>query len=294
MTSTYLVLGGTGKTGRRITRRLVEAGLTARPGSRSPGAPAAGTSPVRFDWEDRSSWQPALEGVEGVYLVPPAFRMDYAPLLGEFAGQAVDLGVSRLVFLSARGADQGPDNHLVASERAIRQAAGDRASVTVVRPSWFMQNFTEAFFAPGLAEGTLVSPTGSGAEPFIDAEDIAAVAVAALTQDGHAGRDYDLSGPTALTMAEVADILSSRLGRPVQHVDPPLEQWQAGAVQSGIPEDYVALLGSLFTLIASGGDAHLSTGVQDALGRRPGSFQEWADRELAAPAGAQPAAAAPA
>jgi predicted AlkP superfamily phosphohydrolase/phosphomutase len=93
-------------------------------------------------------------------------------------------------------------------------------------------------------------------------------------------------------MAEVADILSSRLGRPVQHVDPPLEQWQAGAVQSGIPEDYVALLGSLFTLIASGGDAHLSTGVQDALGRRPGSFQEWADRELAAPAGAQPAAAA--
>jgi uncharacterized protein YbjT (DUF2867 family) len=206
--------------------------------------------------------------------------MDYAPLMGELAGQAVDLGVSRLVFLSARGVDQGPDNHLRAAERAIRQAAGDRAGVTVVRPSWFMQNFTEAFFAPGVAEGRLISPTGNGAEPFIDAEDIAAVAVAALTEDRHAGRDYDLSGPAALTMVEAADVLSDRLGHRVRHVDPPLEQWQAGAVQAGLPEDYAVMLGHLFTLISSGQDAHLSTGVQDALGRAATSFEEWADREL--------------
>jgi uncharacterized protein YbjT (DUF2867 family) len=235
MTSTYLVLGGTGKTGRRTTRRLVEAGLTARPGARTPAAPAPGTSPVRFDWDDRSSWGPALDGVEGAYLVPPAFRTDHAPLLGELAGQAADLGVSRLVLLSARGVDQGPDNPLRAAEQAVRAAAGDRAAVTVLRPSWFMQNFTEAFFAPGVAEGQLVSPTGDGAEPFIDAEDIAAVAVAALTEAGHGGRDYDLSGPAALTMAEAAEVLSSRLGHRVEHVDPPLEQWTAGAVQNGLP-----------------------------------------------------------
>jgi uncharacterized protein YbjT (DUF2867 family) len=206
--------------------------------------------------------------------------MDYAPLLADLAGQAADLGVSRLVFLSARGVDQGPDNHLIATERAIRQAVGDRAGVTVVRPSWFMQNFTEAFFAPGVAEGKLVSPTGEGAEPFIDAEDIAAVAVAALTEDGHAGRTYDLSGPEALTMVEVTDILSARLGRSIEYVDPPLEQWQAGAVQAGLPADYVAMLGVLFTLIASGNDAHLSSGVQDALGRPPTSFSQWAEREV--------------
>jgi uncharacterized protein YbjT (DUF2867 family) len=289
MTSTYLVLGGTGKTGRRITRRLVEAGLTARPGSRTPAPPAPGTSPVRFDWDDRSSWHPALQGVDGAYIVPPAFRMDYAPLAGELAAQAVDLGLSRLVFLSARGADQGPDNHLIAAERAIRQAAGGRAGVTVVRPSWFMQNFTEAFFAPGVGEGQLVSPTGDGAEPFIDAEDIAAVAVAALTEDHHAGRSYDLSGPAALTFAEVADVLSRQLARPVRHVDLPLEQWQAGAVQSGLPKDYVEMLAMLFSLIAAGQDAHLSTGVQDALGRPATSFQQWVDREVGRPTAAEPA-----
>jgi uncharacterized protein YbjT (DUF2867 family) len=144
-----------------------------------------------------------------------------------------------------------------------------------------MQNFTEAFFAPGVAEGQLVSPTGDGAEPFIDAEDIAAVAVAALTEAGHGGRDYDLSGPAALTMAEAAEVLSSRLGHRVEHVDPPLEQWTAGAVQNGLPADYAGMLGALFSRIASGDDAQLSSGVQDALGRPPGSFQEWADRELA-------------
>ena len=286
MTSTYLVLGGTGKTGRRITRRLVEAGLTARPGARTPAPPGSGTEPVRFDWDDRTSWQPALDGAAGVYLVPPAYRLDHAPLMGELAGQAVELGASRLVVLSARGVDQGPDNPLIAAERAVRQAAGDRAAVTVVRPAWFMQNFTEAFFVPGILEGALVAPTGDGAEPFIDAEDIAAVAAAALTEDRHAGRDYDLSGPAALTFAEVAEVLSGYVGRPVQHVDPPLEQWQAGAVQSGLPADYAGMLGALFALIAAGQDAHLSTGVQDALGRAPVSFHEFAEREagaLAAP-----------
>ena len=283
MTSTYLVLGGTGKTGRRLTRRLVEAGLTVRPGARTPAAPAPGTAPVRFDWDDRSSWAPALEGVEGAYLVPPAMRLDHAPLLGELAGKAADLGVSRLVLLSARGADQGGENPLIAAERAVRQAAGDRTGVTVVRPAWFMQNFTEAFFAPGLADGALVAPTGDGAEPFIDAEDIAAVAAAALTEDGHAGRAYDLSGPAALTFTEAADVLAGHVGRPVRHVDVPLDQWLAGAAQSGLPQDYAGMLGMLFGLIAAGQDAHLSTGVQDALGRPPTSFQEWADREVAAP-----------
>ena len=278
--TTHLVLGGTGKTGARLTRHLVTAGATARPGSRTPSAPSAGTQPVRFDWDDDSTWAAALDGAAGVYLVPPALRTDHPPLLARLAERALAAGVDRLVLLSARGVDAGPDNPLIAAERAVRAVAGDR--LTVVRPTWFMQNFTEAFFADGVASGALVAPTGDGAEPFVDADDIAAVAAAALTGDGHGGRTYELSGPAALTFAEAADVLSARLGRPVRHVDLPVEQWVAGAAANGLPADYAGMLGGLFDVIRGGHDAHTSTGVQDALGRPPTSFAAWAEREVPA------------
>jgi hypothetical protein len=216
--------------------------------------------------------------------VPPAFRTDHAPLLGELAGQAADLGVHRLVLLSARGVDQGPDNPLRAAEQAVRAAAGDRAAVTVLRPSWFMQNFTEAFFAPGVAEGQLVAPTGAGAEPFIDAEDIAAVAVAALTEDGHGGRT---------TTCPAGSAHHGRGGRgAVQPARPPgrARRPAARAVDGRRGPERPA--GRL--------RRHARGAVQpDRLRRRraavlgragrarpaAGSFQEWADRELAATAG---------
>ena len=259
--TTHLVLGGTGKTGARLTRHLVAAGATARPASRTPSAPSAGTQPVRFDWDDDSTWAAALDGVTGVYLVPPALRMDHPPLLAWFAEQALAAGAGRLVLLSARGVDAGPDNPLIAAERAVAAVAGDR--LTVVRPAWFMQNFTEAFFAAGVASGALVAPTGDGAAPFVDADDIAAVAAAALTGDGHGGRTYELSGPAALTFAEAA-------------------QWVEGAEANGLPPTYAGMLGGLFDVIRGGHDAHLSTGVQDALGRPPTSFATWAEREVPA------------
>jgi uncharacterized protein YbjT (DUF2867 family) len=278
MTDTYLVLGGTGKTGNRLTRLLVAAGATARPGSRTPAPPTTGVQPVRFDWYDDSTWAAALDGVTGVYLVPPALRMDHPPLLGRLAEQALAAGAQRLVLLSARGVDAGPDNPLIAAERAVTSVAGDR--LTVVRPTWFMQNFTESFFADGVAAGTLVAPTGDGAEPFVDVEDIAAVAAAALLDDGHGGRTYELSGPTALTFAEAAALLSARAGHEVRHVDLPVADWVAGSEANGLPPEYAGMLGALFGVIRDGHDARLSSGVQDALGRPATSLEDWAEREV--------------
>ncbi|CAA9336834.1 MAG: hypothetical protein AVDCRST_MAG07-2508 [uncultured Frankineae bacterium] len=279
--SLFLVLGGTGKTGRRVLDLLTAQGHTARAAARTPGPAADSVEPVRFDWDDPATHDPALAGASAVYVVPPALRTDHPPLIADLARRAADAGVQRLVLLSARGVDAGPDNPLRQAEAAVATAG---LPVTVVRPTWFMQNFTESFFAPGVADGAVVAPTGSGAEPFIDAADIAAVAAAALTGEVGPGA-YDLSGPQALTFAEAAAVLGGRTGRPVVHVDLPVEQWVAGAGANGVPDGYAAMLGALFGLIRDGSDAHLSDGVSRALGRPPTSFADWAAREVHPPQG---------
>jgi uncharacterized protein YbjT (DUF2867 family) len=277
--ATHLVLGGTGKTGRRLVRRLSSAGHDVRAAARTPGDPSPGVEPVRFDWDDDATWGPALTGTRGAYLIPPALRTDHPPLLGRLAEQAAAAGLERLVLLSARGVDQGPSNPLIEAERAVTAAVGDRVAVTVVRPSWFAQNATESFFRPGIEQGVMVAPTGDGAVPWIDAEDIAAVAAAALTGDGHAGRVYELSGPRALTMAETAAVLTPYAGHEVRHVDVPVEQWVQGAADNGLPQEYAQMLGGLFDVIRAGYEAPLSDGVQQALGRPATSYEDWAARE---------------
>jgi uncharacterized protein YbjT (DUF2867 family) len=263
--STFLVLGGTGKTGRRLARRLTEAGHTVRAASRS--------GDVRFDWADPATHDTALAGADGVYVVPPALRLDWGPDVAALLARAEAHGVRRAVLLGARGGQLDPSGPLAVAEAALREGG---LEWTVVRPSWFMQNFTEGLFAGGLREGVLVAPAGQGAHPFVDVEDIAAVAAAALTEDGHAGQAYDLSGPEALTFAQAAEALGAR------HVDPGLDAWRAEAVAHGLPEPYADLLGRLFGLIAAGDDAQRSDGVQRALGREPSSFAAWAEREAGA------------
>jgi len=270
--STHLILGGTGKTGRRLARRLSEADQDVRVASRS-GA-------VRFDWDDDATWDPALTGTAGVYIVPPALRLDWWPDIERLLDRARKQGVSRAVLLGVRGGQLDPAGSLAAAERAL-EASG--LEWGVVRPTWFMQNFTEAFFRPGIEQdGVVVAPTGDGAEPFVDVEDIAAVAAALLTGAAERGRAYDLSGPEALTFAQAAEHFGAR------HVDPGEAAWVAGATESGIPEDYAQLLGRLFGLIRDGHDAGLSDGVPEALGRPATSFATWAAREagdLRQPAG---------
>ncbi|MFI0913802.1 NAD(P)H-binding protein [Streptomyces abikoensis] len=273
MSETFLVLGATGKTGRRVADRLREAGKTVRAASRS--------GETRFDWQDESTWAAALDGVHAVYLVAPTVPSQAWAVVPPFVRQAVAAGVRRLVLLSARGIDAAGDEKFLTSERAVRDSG---AEWTILRPTWFAQNFSEAFFLPQILEGVLAVPTGEGKEPFIDVEDIADVAVAALTEDDHAGKVYELSGPEALTFGEAAGKIAAVLGREIRFVDLDGEAFLKGSVEAGVPEEHAGVLLGLFTAIRNGFDAHLSTGVRDALGREPRSFDAYA--RAAAGAGA--------
>ncbi len=264
-----LVLGGTGKTGRRVVRQLTAAGHTARAASRQ-GA-------LRFDWNDRGTWGPALDGADTLYLVPPALRSDYVPDVQALLEQARAAGVRGAVHLSARGADAGPAperNPLFATEQAL---AASGLQWAVVRPSWFMQNFTEGFMVP--RDGVIALPAGDGKVPFIDAEDIAAVAVAALTDPAaHHEQVYELGGPELLDHHEAAALLGAR------YEDVAPEQWQAAVQDAGMPAEYAAMLTMILGFVRDGFEARLSDGVQRALGREPGSFAAFAAREAGTPA----------
>jgi uncharacterized protein YbjT (DUF2867 family) len=260
---TILVLGGTGKTGRRIANKLTALGLPVRIGSRS--------ATPSFDWTDRSTWAPALDGVTAVYIsyypdlaLPGAYEDIQA-----FTQLAVSSGAGRLVLLSGRGEPRAE-----ASERTVRDSG---AEWTIVRCGWFMQNFSEGFLLDQVIDGVLAIPVPDVPEPFVDADDIADVAVAALTQEGHAGRLYELTGPRLLTFAQVAQELSKAAGREITSVQVTPEEYVEAAVAVGMPREEAEGLTALFTDVLDGRNAHLSDGVRQALGRPARDFADYAN-----------------
>ncbi|MFC5753091.1 NAD(P)H-binding protein [Actinomadura rugatobispora] len=271
-----LVLGGTGKTGRRVASLLRAQGTPVRAASRTAEHP--------FDWTDRGTWDKALEGARAVFIVP----FDGEALTRPFVERAVRHGVERVVLLSGRGLDDpsyvGEEAELVEphidGERAVRALTG--TAWTIVRPGWFAQNFSEGFLREAVLAGELRLPAGDGAASFVDAEDIAAVAVAALTGDGHAGRIYELSGPRALTIAEAVAEISAATGRAVRYVPLAPEEFVAELVGEGWPEADARGMATAVAAIRNGLDAHLSDGVRRALGREPRDFTEFAKAAAAA------------
>ncbi|MEU6788612.1 NmrA family NAD(P)-binding protein [Nonomuraea angiospora] len=260
---TILVLGGTGKTGRRVVDRLNALGLPVRIGSR----------PL-FDWQDRSTWPAALDGATAVYLsyVPDlAFPGAYEDVKA-FTELAVRGGVRRLVLLSGRGEPEAE-----ASERTVRESG---AEWTIVRCSWFMQNFSEGFFYDQVLEGVIALPVADVPEPFVDVNDIADVAAAALSH-GHAGRLYELTGPRLLTFAQAAEELSRVTGRKISFVRVTPEEYVIGAVKDGVPEEEAAGLAALFTGILDGRNASVADGVREALGRPARDFTGYAEAAAA-------------
>ncbi len=272
-----LVIGATGKTGRRITSRLAARGHRVRAGSRVPAPAQDGVEPIHFDWYDPATYGPALDGADRVHVIPPAGRLDHPPRVAAFFDAARASGVERVVLMTARGVDASDAIPLRQNELALQAS---RLEHTILRPSWFMQNFSEGAFAPD-AGGVVAAPAADGETPFVDAEDIADVAVAALTEDGHAGQVYELSGPEALTWAQAVEILAAQARRPLAFVDVDPEAWVAGAARAGLPADYAGMLAQLFAAVRAGVEAPLSDGVQRALGRAPGSFAAFAAREAA-------------
>jgi len=262
MEKPILVLGGTGKTGRRVTERLTKLGLEVRIGSR--------TAELPFDWENPTTWLPVLTNVKAVYITyyPDLAVPGASTVIGSFAKMAVDNGVKRLVLLSGRGEEEAQ-----LSEQALKNSGADW---TILRASWFCQNFNESFLLDMVLGGEVALPVADVAEPFVDAEDIADVAVAALTEAKHVGQLYELTGPRAITFAEATESIANASGREIRYTHLTHEQFLSILEQEEVPDDYSALLSYLFTEVLDGRNTHLTDGVQRALGREPRDFADFA------------------
>ena len=271
--SLTLVLGATGKTGSRVVNRLVSRGLPVRTAARS-GADA------HFDWDDAETYAPALHGVNRVYLLGPVMRTHFADQVSAFLDRAEAAGARHVTYLSAYGTGSA------SPETAMRRVELDllgRPGLThaILRPAWFMQNFSETFLKP--VGGAIVVPAGDGAEAFVDAEDIAAVASATLADpQAHVGAQYALTGPEALTIAEAAKIISAVSGQVIDYTDIDRGEWVAGAVAGGVPAEYGAVLRRLTETIASGRGSRPSNDIEKATGAPPTSFADFARRTAAA------------
>jgi uncharacterized protein YbjT (DUF2867 family) len=261
-----LVVGGTGKTGRRVAARLSARGFPVRVGSRSGQPP--------FDWSDQSTWTPALQGARAAYIPYPDLVIPQATkAVRAFAELAIEQAVTRLVLLTGRGEDEAQRG-----ERAV-QATG--ADVTVVRCAWFMQIFSEDFLLDSIRAGEVVLPAvDAQLDPFIDADDIADVAVAALTEPGHSGQVYELTGPRMLSFPEAIAEIAKASGRDIAYVPVSVEEYAAGAAEQGVPAELVDFLAYLFSDVL-GNNAHVTDGVQRGTGRPARDFTDYATRTAA-------------
>ncbi|MDT0319850.1 NmrA family NAD(P)-binding protein [Streptomyces millisiae] len=256
-----LVLGGTGKTGRRVARLLPG----ARVGSRT------GTPP--FDWTDRATWDPALAGTRAAYLAYyPDITVPWAAeVLGAFAERAASAGVERLVLLSARGL---PAAH--PAEQAVREAG---TGWTILRASWFCQNFSEEFPVVGVRERDelLLPAAPDTVEAFVDADDIADVAAAALTGDGLDGRTLELTSARALSLAESAAELSKATGREIRYREIPPDAYATHlTTEVGLSPEEAGMLADLFRDVLDGRNATVTDDVPRTLGRPARDFADYA------------------
>ena len=257
-----LVLGGTGKTGSRGARRLAESGRAVRIASRS--------AHPTFDWDQPATWSPWLSGASAAYITyAPDLAMPGAQdAIQAFVDSARDVGAQRLVLLSGRGEEEAQS-----CERIV-QASG--LQWTIVRASWFNQNFSEGAFAEMVRAGVITLPAGEQREPFVDADDIADVVVAALTKYGHDQQVYELTGPRLMTLADVAADLSQATGREIRYQDVPHQAFVGEIAARGAPQPVVWMLDYLFSTVLDGRNAHLGDGVRRALGREPRDFSDFA------------------
>lgn len=263
-----LILGGTGKTGRRIIDRLKARNVPLRIGSRS-------ASPA-FDWHDRSTWDAALDGVSSVYIsyYPDIAIPGAEEVVSALVDRAMQKNVRRLVLLSGRG-----EEHALATEAALQRSGADW---TILRCSWFNQNFSEGAFIDSVMAGELAVPAAEIGEPFVDADDIADAAVKVLTNDGHVGQLYELTGPRLLTFREAITEIARATGRDIAFNRVSDEQFKATLESYGLPAEVVWLLDELFVRVLDGRNEYLTDGVQRVLGRAPKDFSDYAWETAAA------------
>ncbi len=274
-----LIIGKNGKTGSRVNRLLNNRGLAVRAVSR--------TSTPSFDWEDQSTWSESLEGIQSAYVTyQPDLAVPQAEAtIRDFVSLAKSKGVKHIVLLSGRGE--------AGAQRAENVLIESGLTWNVVRASWFYQNFSESFMAEGILSGTLALPADGTVEPFVDADDIAEVVVAALTQPKLHNRLFEVTGPEALTFAQCVEQISKACGHRITYSYVPIDPYIDQLNKQGVPEDYQWLLRELFTEVFDGRNSKVMYGIEEALGRPPRNFasyaakaaqnEAWSNTDLTAP-----------
>ncbi|WP_051774786.1 NmrA family NAD(P)-binding protein [Streptomyces sp. NRRL S-237] len=277
-TPATLVIGATGTTGSRTTAHLVAAGWRVKAGSRR-AVPVPGAEPVRFDWYDPTCFGDAVAGVDSVYLVPPVGDPDPAAVMLPFLDRARAAGVRRAVLLSSSAIPEGGP----AVGQVHRALPGLFDEWAVLRPSWFMQNFTGAHaHADSIrADGVILTAAGTGRVGFVDADDIAAVAARALTDDRAPDTDLVLTGPEALSHDDIAALLTEVTGRQVVHHHLTYEAMR-DRLAAAVPPAFAAMLAAMDRSIAEGSEDRTTDTVHRLTGRPPHDFRAVAARELAA------------
>ena len=256
-----LVLGGTGKVGRRIVARLTARQVPVRIGARS-AAPA-------FDWNAPATWRGVLNGVQNVFIsyAPDLAVPGASQAVAEFTAQAAAQGVARVVLLSGRGEPEAE-----AAERLVQDGP---LPWTILRCSWFAQNFSEDFLLDPILAGEVALPVDGATEPFLDCDDIAEVATEALLDDRHAGQVYELTGPRLLTFGDAIGEIARAAERPIRFTTIPPEEFAAGLAAAGLSRDEVSLVSYLFATVLDGRNSSVRNGVERALGRPPRDFADY-------------------
>ncbi|PXX29695.1 NmrA family NAD(P)-binding protein [Arenibacter sp. ARW7G5Y1] len=266
--SNILVIGGTGKTGRKVVQGLKEAGHKVRIGSRS-------ASPA-FDWDQPKTWSGSLQGMEKVYIT---FQPDLAvpgalKAIEVLIGKAKQAGVKKVVLLSGKG-----EREAELCEQVVIHSGLD---YTIVRASWFNQNFSESFLLEPILDGFVALPRADVKVPFVDTDDIADVVVAALLKGEHNGNIYQLTGPRQLTFKEVIHEISEATGRNIAFTSITLSAYAQVMKQQGVPADYVWLIEYLFSeVLGNPNIAEMTNDIEKVLGRRPKDISKYIEETVA-------------
>lgn len=282
MSDKILVIGATGNVGRRLVQILTGQGIAVKAASRQAAGYAGpqGAEAVDFDLDRPESYGPALAGVSRVFVIARSGDAQPQAVLNRFFDQAREQGVGHVVFLTAAGVEMNEEVGLRKAERHLMATGLD---YTILRPTWFMQNFSTGFIQPMIAHmGAIYLPAGDGKTSFIDAGDIAAVAAMALTQPGHAGQAYTLTGGEALSYDEAAAIIAEVAGRPVGYVAIPNEAFRQSLLDNGWPAESAGFMAALFQPVEQGWAGAVSPAVAAILGRAPVTFRQFAEANAAA------------
>ena len=261
MANEILVLGATGKTGKRVSERLQKSGFAVRAGSRNGNPP--------FDWDKPENWEAVIYGVQKVYLTyyPDFVTPGAMGKIQRFVDTAKKSGTQQLVFLSGRGADAAAEAEQIVIDSRLRW--------TVVRSSWFMQNFSEFFFLDNILAGHFVVPEHKALEPFVDLDDLADVVAETLTDDKHNGKIYELTGPELLSFKDASHMISEAINRPVIYEEASMDGYAKILRDYQVPEDIIWLMQHLFAEELDGRNESITHDIENVIGRKPTTFSEY-------------------